>query len=102
VLAVAVAPACGGSADPSSPAEAAPAGAFVYGEATVRPQGEAGESARALLRQLLGEDDPGRAIDDLFEDDRSGATFSDDVEPWLGDRIGGFVSKVEPEAEAAC
>jgi len=98
---VAVAPACGGSADPGSPAEAAPVGAFVYGEATVRPQGEAGERARALLRRLLGEDDPGRAIDDLLADDGSGATFSEDVEPWLGERIGGFVSTVEPEAEAA-
>jgi hypothetical protein len=89
VLAVAFAPACGGSPDPGNPVEAVPAGAFVYWEATVRPEGAAGESARALLRRLLGEDDPGRAIDDLLEDDGSGATFSEDVEPWLGERIGG-------------
>ncbi|HEV2999419.1 MAG TPA: DUF3352 domain-containing protein [Solirubrobacteraceae bacterium] len=90
---VSLAAACGGSGgDPSAdPAALVPARAGFYVEGNFKP----GEDVEELVKKLSGEDDPGGALKRLIEkegreNDRS-FKYSDDVEPWLGDRAGLFL-----------
>jgi hypothetical protein len=95
LLAALVLPACGAdeTATPSAggpdPATVLPAGAFLYAEVVVRPQGDVEAGARAALRKALRVQDPGaeirRLIDAELADD--GETFVEDVDPWLGPRM---------------
>jgi hypothetical protein len=97
--------ACGGDDGPANPdpATLAPADAVLYVEAVPRPEGEAREGAEAGLAKLLDSDDPGAFIVEqldrgLAEED-VGITFEEDVEPWLGERAGLFLSGVDSEGE---
>jgi Protein of unknown function (DUF3352) len=105
---LALAAGCGGSGgDPDAdPASIVPARAPVYLEATLDPD----DDVRAVARKLAGTDDPGGELQKLFERavNEGGGDFSwkDDVEPWIGDRVGIFVTSVtasasSPDAEAA-
>ncbi|HEV7771999.1 MAG TPA: DUF3352 domain-containing protein [Conexibacter sp.] len=94
-----VAAGCGGSDSTSSssngpdPATVAPADAAVYGQAIVRPEGDMKAGVVAAARKVLLVDDPGaelkRLLDGLSEPGRT--TYADDIEPWLGQRIGSFL-----------
>ncbi len=103
VLALAVLPAaiglpltaCGGSSggdENADPAKAVPAGAAVYVQAVVRPDGSLRSDTEAALRKVLSTDDPAARARQLF--DRAAKsehlTYDRDVAPWLGRRIGLF------------
>lgn len=83
------------------PATMAPADAPFYGEAVVRPEGTMLENFNATFSKLLGTEDPSAMLTEeletaLAEDDLS---YSEDIEPWLGARIGGFVTDYDPATE---
>ena len=93
-LVSAIAIGCGssssGSGGDNDPAALVPASAPVYVEASLRPEGKVGDDLTAALRKILRTDDPGakiqKAIDDAAKDDD--VTYKDDIEPWLGERVG--------------
>lgn len=78
----------GGGADPAS---AVPKGTLVYVEGAVRPEGEQGDNARALLDTFLPS---GTTLESLLDDafkkdpDSKDVTYAKDIKPWLGERIG--------------
>jgi hypothetical protein len=79
----------GGGPDPAS---VAPASVAVYFQATVRPSGQMKDDVLAAARKVLRVRDPGAELRRLLDGDRSGGVvFSRDVEPWLGQRSGGFL-----------
>jgi hypothetical protein len=110
VAALAVAGAgCGGGDDDVDvgPAAAVPADTPVYLEATVRPEGEAATDANAALGKILDAPDGGEKLISLLEQSSSqdlkpGETFSftEDVEPWLGERAGIFFTSLEDDSDA--
>lgn len=75
------------------PATVAPPSAAVYGQAVVRPSGDMKAGVLAAARKVLRVEDPGaelhRLLDRLGESGRT--SYSRDVEPWLGQRIGAFL-----------
>lgn len=76
-------PAAGAGADP---AQAMPADAPMYFEAVVRPEGEQGDNAEALIGRFLKD----RTIADLLDEQlaKEGKSYAEDIEPWLGSRAG--------------
>lgn len=88
------------------PATMAPADAPFYGEAVVRPDGTMSEDLESALSKLLANDDPfglirAKVDEGLASDPTSGGiTFTDDIEPWLGARAGGFVTDFDPTTQA--
>ena len=84
---------CGGdsgSGGDGDPAALMPATASAYLGVTVRPEGESKEDAERISRALFGTDSPGQAVLDLAAkaSGQTGLSFEDDVDPWLGDRVG--------------
>ena len=106
-LAALVLSACGGDDDPvdgPDPATIAPATAPLYFEAVVKPEGETKENLDSTLSKLLATDDPGAMIREqinaAFAED--GLSFDEDVDPWLGSTMGGWVSQFsEDDGEGA-
>ncbi len=99
-LAVAALAGCGessssgdGSADP---AQAIPAGVPVYVEGSVRPQGDQGDSASALVEKFLP---PGTTLTGLIDEQikEEGGSYDKDVKPWLGERVGIGVANLAAE-----
>ncbi|HEX8083102.1 MAG TPA: DUF3352 domain-containing protein [Solirubrobacteraceae bacterium] len=89
---------CGGGSggDPGAdPAAIVPGGAAVYLEGNLKP----GDDVKQLAKKLSGEDDPGgaikRAIEKQARKTDKDFKFSDDVEPWLGDRVGVFLPRLQ-------
>lgn len=86
----------GGGPDPTT---ATPADAPIYIDAVVRPEGEQRDGLNAALQKLTGEDDPGAAIraelDESLAD--QGLSYEEDVEPWLGQRAGLFLTEFSGE-----
>ncbi len=95
---------CGqaGSGD-DPPSGLAPAASSVYIEATVDPAGDQETALRALYAKFPGGADaePGAFISNLIETglEQSGAPidFAADIEPWLGERAGVFLTNVAAE-----
>jgi hypothetical protein len=93
-LAATIAAGCGSSASSGGgdhdPAALVPASAPLYAEATVRPGGQLGADLQAALKKILRTDDPGATIQKAIDKSakRQGFTYRDDIEPWLGDRVG--------------
>jgi len=89
--------ACGGTGDPDAdPASVVPAAAPLYFEVTVRPEGDVRADVEAAARKIFRQEEPfaelRRLIDQgLAEEDVS---FEEDVEPWLGQRIGFFATNL--------
>lgn len=80
----------GGGTDPAA---ALPAGSPIYFEAVVRPEGDRKADVESVLRKLGAGKDP---IEQLIafadsQGDRK-VTFRQDIEPWLGDRVGGAIT----------
>jgi hypothetical protein len=104
-LAALVVAGCGGGGDDSSggtdPASVAPAGAPVFIDATIRPEGETKTSIEALAQKIAGIDDLGALIVEELEssasDDGEELDFEKEVEPWLGDEAGIFLQEYESE-----
>jgi hypothetical protein len=91
---------CGGSdstpassAEGPDPATLAPADAALYGEAIVRPSGDVKDDALAAARKVFRVEDPAAELRRLLDEDAvpGEISYSRDVEPWLGDRVGGFL-----------
>ena len=83
------------------PATMAPVEAPVYFEVTVRPEGDMLESFNSTIGKLTGGQEPGELIQqgidsELAEDELS---YAEDIEPWLGQRMGGFVTEFDPMTE---
>ncbi|MCL2769312.1 MAG: hypothetical protein FWD42_04295, partial [Solirubrobacterales bacterium] len=91
------------SNDNVDPASAVPASAALYAEATVRPEGALKENTDAAARALTGTREPVRSVVHSLE--ASGAlghySFARDIEPWLGKRIGVFLTKLPTSGGAA-
>jgi hypothetical protein len=90
---------CGGDdASPTAdagpdPATIAPTSAALYGEAIVRPSSEQEEDALAAARKVFRVPDPGAKLAEALDDvSTTGVRYARDIEPWLGQRIGGFVT----------
>jgi len=97
-VAVAVA-GCGsssGGAD-TDPASVVPAGAVLYVEAVVRPEGDERTNAESVLRKVLDTTDPRGKIVELLDraGKEKGIVFARDVDPWLGDRVGVAVTSLK-------
>jgi hypothetical protein len=95
--------ACGGSAGAggAEPASAVPAGAAMYFEGVVRPEGDTREDVLDAARKVLRTDDPERKLRELIdkglaESDRGAkTTYKDDIAPWLGEKAGVWVAAVD-------
>jgi hypothetical protein len=81
------------------PATVAPVDSPIYVEAVVRPEGDQKDDLHEALRKLLNTDDPGAMIRDLVEESaqEEGVSYSEDIEPWLGQRLGLFVTSFSGE-----
>src|SRR5829696_2039661 len=113
LLAALVAAGCGSSDQTTAsigsgpdPATLAPVDAILYGELVVRPEGDMRDDAAAAVRKVGVVDDPGAALRRLVdlvlaESDDEDFTYADNVEPWLGQRAGGFLVLVDDEPEGA-
>ena len=104
--AIAVATGCGnsGSSAPGA-ASLAPAGAVVYGEATLDPSDDQQAAIDALIEKFPGEGSAGERIRGLlekaFSESDIGLSYAKDIEPWLGDRAGFFVASLKPGADSS-
>jgi hypothetical protein len=91
--------ACGEDDEPPEPAALVPAGASLYAEAVVRPEGEQSDAVEEVLAKLAGEEDVGARIvseiDSAFAEEPGGLSWSEDIEPWLGERAAFFVAEIE-------
>ena len=101
----AVAAGCGsssGSGGSDDPAALIPAGAPVYVEGVLHPDGKVRSDLEGALKKILRTDDPGAKITQLLDDSGKGekVTFKGDVEPWLGDRFGVAVTALHNGRDA--
>jgi hypothetical protein len=99
LTAAVVAVGCGSDGASSSTASAlAPAGSVMYGEATLKPEGDQKAAIDSLVEKFPGQGGAGERVRDLMEkafaDSDSGLSYKKDVEPWLGDEAGFFVSRL--------
>jgi hypothetical protein len=99
--AIAVATGCGnGDSSASGAASLAPAGSVVYGEATLDPEADQQAAIDSLIEKFPGEGSAGERIRGLlekaFSKSGTGLSYSKDIEPWLGDQAGFFVSSLSP------
>ena len=89
---------CGGSegggaaADSPDPASVIPKSAALYVEGVIDPQGDQAGAVRELAGRVLGTDDPAGKVEALIDHELGkeapGTSFHEDVDPWLGDRVG--------------
>jgi hypothetical protein len=104
--AIAVATGCGnGGSSASGAASLAPAGAVVYGEATLDPSDDQQAAIDALIQKFPGQGSAGERIRGLlekaFSESDTGLSYAKDIEPWLGDRAGFFVASLTPAADSS-
>jgi Protein of unknown function (DUF3352) len=98
--------ACGDEGTSSSgAASVAPADSLIYGEATLRPEGDQKAAVEALVNKFPGEGSAGdriqRLMETLFTEADTSLSYREDVEPWLGDEAAFFVSNLRPDGEDA-
>lgn len=90
-----------GGGDGTDPASVAPAGAPVFIDAMIRPEGETKTNIEALAQKIAGIDNLGELIVEELEssasDDGEELDFEKEVEPWLGDEAGIFLQEYESE-----
>jgi Protein of unknown function (DUF3352) len=103
---IAVATGCGNdSAGSSSATSLAPASSLVYGEATLRPEGDQKAAIDELVSKFPGEGSAGdrvrRLMEKAFAESDSDLSYQDDIEPWLGDEAAFFVSNFAPDGNDA-
>ena len=96
---------CGGGDDEDArgPSTLVPAGALVYGEAQLRPEGDQRTAIEAPLAALLDTEDPGAVVveelDRELAEAGDGMSYADDIEPWLGERGAFFFTSLFPAGE---
>jgi Protein of unknown function (DUF3352) len=81
----------------ASPAPLAPANALIYLELTVRPQGAQRTAVESAITRLIGHS-PDAAIQSFITKalEHAHLSFSSDIGPWLGQRIGIVVTSFSP------
>ena len=88
--------ACGNDEAASSATSLAPAGALIYGEVTLEPEGDQKEAIDAIVSKFPGEGAAGERLKGLIEQALRASdapiTFKDDIEPWLGDEAAFFLT----------
>lgn len=94
---------CGDDSGSASGARGAvPADAVLYAEATIRPEGDQRADLDALLDRFGGVD-PGALIisqlDSAAAESGVEFSFSEDVEPWLGERASVFFTALEDNGD---
>ena len=105
-IAALVAVGCGNDEEAASGAsELVPAGAVMYGEATIKPEGDQKEAVDAILAKFPGGGEAGDKLKDLIEkglrESDAPVSFKDDIEPWLGDEVAIFVASLGPAGGTA-
>jgi hypothetical protein len=98
---------CGGDgADSSDPASLTPADVPVYFRAQLRPEGEVKTNTEDLVETISG----GRTVRDLIdlaideanaESSAEDISFERDIDPWLGDNAGVFISDITGDSAHA-
>ena len=104
-IAAPVAMGCGKEDEAASgAAELAPAGSVMYGEATLKPDGDQKDAIDAILAKFPGGGQAGDKLKDLIEkglrESDAPISFKDDIEPWLGDEAAFFVSSIGKSEDA--
>ena len=83
-------------------ASLAPPDAPLFIQGVIRPDGEQAEAIDSFAERVGQTDDPGAdviaAVDELFASNGVYITYSDDIEPWLGEHGAVFVSSFKPQA----
>jgi hypothetical protein len=95
---------CGGDDEAASGAsELAPAGAAIYAEATLEPEGDQKKAVDAILAKFPGGGQGGEKLKELIEkglrESDAGITFKDDIEPWLGDEAAFFATGLDSSGD---
>jgi len=102
--AAALAGGCGGD-EPPDPATLAPPDAPLYVESIAKPEGDAKEALEGALSKLLNSDDPGGVIVDRLQNEldseQTEISYSEDIEPGLGERAGLFVETFTDDGVSA-
>ena len=98
---IALAAGCGGSGgDPDAdPAAMVPARAPLYVEASIKTD----DDFEAVAKKLSGSENPNREIKRLFDEavKDENLKWDRDFKPWVGDRLGFFVTSFNPDGEDA-
>jgi Protein of unknown function (DUF3352) len=99
-----VAAGCGSEDEAASGAsELVPAGAVMYGEVTLDPEGDQKEAIDSILAKFPGGGQAGDRLKELIEkglrESDAPISFKDDIEPWLGDEAAFFASSVGANKE---
>jgi hypothetical protein len=103
-LALLGATACGNDGGAASGAsELVPAGASLYGEATLKPEGDQKEAIDAILAKFPGGGQAGDRLKELIEkglrESDAPVSFKEDIEPWLGDEAAFFASGIDANGD---
>ncbi len=76
----------------SAVADAIPAEATFVGQAVVRPEGDDRERIESLLGSFLDDTSLEERADEMLAAEDPGITYTDDIEPWLGEHATLWVS----------
>jgi hypothetical protein len=97
---------CGGSSASGGddPASAVPAGASIYADATLRPEGSLREDALAAAGKILRTSDPEGKIRELVADafaesEDPKLDYERDVAPWLGEKVAIWLAPTSGEED---
>jgi hypothetical protein len=104
ISAIAIA-ACGNNEEAASGAsELVPAGAVVYAEANLKPEGDQKQAIDSILSKFPGGGEAGDKLKELIEkglrESDAKISFKDDIEPWLGDEAALFVGGIGKSGQA--
>ena len=95
-IAAPVALGCGRDEEASSASSLAPEASVIYGEVTLKPQGDQKEAVDTIVSKFPGEGSGGERLRTLFDkalnDSSTPLSYEDDIEPWLGDEAALFVA----------
>jgi hypothetical protein len=88
---------CGKDEAPSSASSLAPATSVIYGEVTLKPEGDQKEAVESIVSKFPGQGSAGDRLQALVdkalkESSGPGLSYKTDIEPWLGDEAAFFVT----------
>lgn len=94
-IAALVALGCGNDEEASSASALVPATSLIYGEVTLKPEGDQKEAVDAIVSKFPGQGSAGDRLQVLIEkalrESEAPISYEDDIEPWLGDEAAFFV-----------
>jgi hypothetical protein len=95
---------CGSEEEAASGAsQLGPAGAVMYGETTLAPEGDQKEAIDSILAKFPGGGQAGDKLKELIEkglrESDAPITYKEDIEPWLGDEAAFFASSIGADNE---